>query len=247
MNETPTPARRALRICGNVVGILLIVVLLPVVTINLTLIIRGFVRPNEVPTFFGVAALLVESGSMQPEIMVDDLILTRRVDAEDLQEQDIIAFQLIGSTNVVTHRIVEVVVEDGELQFITAGDYTGVPDDMPVIPEQIVGLYFQRFANVGRAADFLQQPIGMVVFVAIPLALFLVYDLLRRHLYNKKKAQQDDGEKAELERLCALAAAVERGETSPAEQPAPPAPEPEPVTQMPPESDDDFNDDESES
>ena len=266
--EQLTPVRRVLRIAANTVGILLIIVLLPVMIINVTLIIRGLVRPDEVPTFLGIAPLIVESGSMQPDIMVNDLILTRRVDAASLEARqrteinedgeevtiqygDIIAFQIYGSEHVITHRIIEVLEEDGRLEFVTAGDYTGTPDADTVMPHQIVGRYFARFAGVGSVALFLQQPIGMVVFVAIPLVLFLVYDLLRRYIYNKKHKQQDDSEKDELERLRAMAAALEAGEVPevPAAASAEPksAPESSPArTNYPPVEGEDLDDFEDE-
>ena len=209
-------------IVGNVIGIALIAVLLPIMIANTTLIIKSYVKPNEVPSIFGVAPLIVQSGSMEPTILVDDLIFTKKVDPDTLEKGDIIAFQPVGEHSVVTHRIVDMYWDDEILQIVTQGDANNTTDAEPVLKPQVVGRYFLRLPGIGRIAMFLQQPLGMVVCVAVPLALFLLYDVLRRFLYNRKKKEEESSEKEELERLRALAASIEQGET-PAQPTAPEA------------------------
>ena len=212
---------------GNIIGIAVIAVLLPIMAVNITLIVKSYTKPNEVPAVFGVAPLIVMSGSMEPAIKVDDLIFVRKVDYKTLKARDVIAYQPVGKTSVVTHRITEVYEEQGATMFKTKGDFNNAEDVDPVHYNQVVGKYFRRLPGVGKVAMFLQQPVGMVVFVAVPLALFLLYDLLRRYFYNKKNKGVKDAEQEELERLRALAASLEA---------APPAaPEAEPVFVPPPD------------
>ncbi|MCL1952799.1 MAG: signal peptidase I [Oscillospiraceae bacterium] len=208
-------------IIASAAGIALIAVLLPVMLVNLTLIIKSYARPEEVPSVFGVSPLIVESGSMAPEILVDDLIFVKKVNADDLQADEIIAFQPLGEKVVVTHRIVELrTEEDGRTVFVTKGDANNVADSDPCEKYQVVGRYIGRLAGVGRIALFLKEPLGMILCVAVPLALFLLYDVLRRVIYNRGRKQEEDAEKAELERLRALAASLEAGEIpAPAAQP----------------------------
>jgi len=205
--------QRVLHIIGNCVGIALIAVLLPIMVANLIIIIRGATNPYEVPTLFGVAPLIVDSGSMYPEIEVNDLIFVRETNPATLQRNDIIAF-LTDDGLLITHRIVGIINDETGLQFITQGDYTGTPDRTPVRADQVVGIYNgARLAGVGAIAAFLSRPVGMLVFVAVPLLLILLYDLLRRYLYKKKMAPEVEAEKEELERLRAL---VAQQESSPA-------------------------------
>ena len=200
-------------IVGSVVGILLIVVLLPVFVCNMTLIIKSFIRPEKVPTVFGVAPLIVESGSMKDAILVNDLIFVKEVDPGALKERDIIAFQpLEKGKKVVTHRIIAITEEDGRKQFTTKGDNNNTADIDPVETFQVVGRYFARVARVGKVAEFLQTPLGMITCVGVPLVAFVLYDVLRRMQYNRKKEEEDSSDKEELERLRALAASIEMGE-----------------------------------
>lgn len=212
---------RALHVVANIFGVLLIMILLPVVCINLTLIIKSYTRQDQVPTVFGVAPLIVQSGSMEPFIMVDDLIFTKEIDPSEIKNQDVIAFQPMGETTVVTHRVIGIDQdEDGKRLFITKGDYNNAADEERVQQRQVVGVYFYRLEGAGKVAMFLQQPVGMVLFVAIPLALFLLYDQLRRFFFRRKNKASEEAEKEELERLRALAASIEASE-----EPLPEAPE----------------------
>lgn len=200
-------SRVVLHWIGNVVGILLIAILLPIVIINMTLIIKSYTKPDQVPTFAGVAPLIVQSGSMMPAIQVNDLIFTSEVDADDLKERDVIAFLPENSTTVVTHRIVRIETdENGNRLLITKGDFNNSEDADPVRAHQLVGRYFGRIGGAGKVATFLQQPLGMIIFVAVPLVLFLLYDLIRRLLYSRKKKGDEQAVNEELERLRALAA-----------------------------------------
>ncbi|MCL2445522.1 MAG: signal peptidase I [Oscillospiraceae bacterium] len=202
--------RRVLHIIGNCVGIALIAVLLPIMIANLIIIVRGATNPDEVPTLFGVAPLIVDSGSMYPEIHVNDLIFVRTTDPGTLQRDNIIAF-LNDENLLITHRIVGIINDEEGLRFITQGDYTGTPDRHPVTADQVVGVYNgTRLAGVGALAAFLSRPIGMLIFVAVPIALFVLYDLLRRYLHKKKMAPEIEAEKEELERLRALVAQQEQ-------------------------------------
>jgi len=209
--ESETEKQGLPHVIGNIIGIVFIAVLLPIMCVNMTLIIKSYVYPDRVPAVFGVSPLIVQSGSMSPAIQVDDLIFVREVDHAKLKVDDVVAFQPAGVVTVVTHRITEVYDEQGALMFRTKGDWNNTGDVDPIHHNQVVGQYFYRIPKLGRLAMFLQQPVGMVIFVVVPLALFLLYDLLRRFLYNRKHKDENDADKEELERLRALAASLEQG------------------------------------
>lgn len=206
-----TGRQRTAHYIANIIGIVIIALLLPIMAVNLTLIIKSYVHPEKVPTVFGVAPLIVMSGSMHPTIMVDDLIFTKETDVNTLKVGDVIAFQPAGAATVVTHRITKVDIKDGWLLFNTKGDFNNTEDIDPVYAQQVVGRYTLRLPGVGKLAEFLQTTMGMITFVAIPLVLFILYDMLRRYFYNKKHKHDVDADKEELERLRALAAGLEQG------------------------------------
>lgn len=232
------PKRGIMHVIGNIIGILIIVVLLPIMVVNITLIVKSYTQPEKVPTFMGVAPLIVLSGSMEPTIQIDDLIFTKEIKAEDIKVNDVICFKPFDAENVVTHRVTAISQDKGITYYTTKGDANNVEDTDKVQGIQVVGKYFARIGGAGKVATFLQSPIGMVIFVAIPLALFLLYDLLRRIIYNKSKKKEVNAEKEELERLRALAAGLEAAPVAPVtESVAEPATEaaPAPAAEAAPE------------
>lgn len=209
----------------TVIGILLCVVLIPIFIINITLTIKGAANPDEVPTVFGVTPLIVVSGSMEPVILTGDLVFIKKTDVDALAIDDIIAYKEIkndqGDFEVVTHRIIRFeTLESGEVVLKMKGDYNLGEDTGFVQKENVVGIYNGgRVAKVGNFMLKMQEPIGMALFIGVPVVLFIGLDVLRRYLYSRKHAGNEQGDtaavlatkdqeleavKAELERLKAL-------------------------------------------
>ena len=67
------------------------------------------------------------------------------------------------------------------------------------------GLYKGRVPGLGDFAMFLQKPLGMAVFIGIPVCAFIIYDIIRRQRSSGRKDKETEALKAELERLRAAA------------------------------------------
>ena len=165
----------------------LIVVLLPLLIINLTLIIKGSLNPDMPPDLFGTAPLAVTT----------DAMVTFR--SEEL---------------FVTYRITEVVRgEDGSVHsFRVIGDQDakeGVNVPLTVSPENVIGVVTGSVAGLGGFAMFLQTPVGVLVFVGIPVVAYLIYDISRIALSNKRaKAAQGEKLREKDEEIARLKAMV---------------------------------------
>ncbi|MGI6685018.1 MAG: signal peptidase I [Bacillota bacterium] len=186
------------------IGYAVCVFLAMIFIINVTMIVKSYIYPDKVPDFMGYKPFIVLSGSMEPEILAGDLIVTKEIIPENLQVGDVISFR-VEEDIVVSHRVTEIQNEGG-LSFLTKGDANTGMDATEVLPESIEGLYIWRGAGLGRFALFLQTPIGMLIFVVTPLCLFIIYDIVSRNRRSKKKSDRE----AELEaELAALKAAKE--------------------------------------
>ena len=173
---------------------------------NLTIIIKGSVNPSKPPSILGTTPMVVLSGSMsgsaEDHIEVGDLIFIGKAEAKELSVGDVIAFQEENSQTVVTHRIIEVKsAEDGTPFFITKGDANNTEDENPVTADRLIGIYKFRIAGVGNFALFLQTPLGMLIFIGVPLLAFIIYDILRRQHYSNKEKENAELLRKELERL----------------------------------------------
>lgn len=184
------------------IGIIICIFLTLIIIVNVTMIVKSYIYPNKVPDFIGYKPLIVLSGSMEPTILTGDLILVKEADAEDIAQNDIIAFRNDANTEtVVTHRVTEVLTENSEVSFLTKGDANTGDDASQVKAEELEGKYLGRVGGLGRFAIFLQTPIGMLIFVVTPLCLFILYDMVVRKRCSNKKATREAELEAELEVL----------------------------------------------
>lgn len=183
--------RKKSDLAAVIIMIVLAVILIPVLAVNLTLIIKGSIDPDNPPSVFGVAPLAVTSGSMEgdePDSFGEgSLIFVRLLSDEEkqtLEEGDIVTFRASGS--YVTHRIVSLNF-DGEAltSVVTRGDANDATDG--AIPlENIVGICTASAAGLGGFTMFLQTPGGILVFVGVPVLLFIIYDVTRIILHNRR-------------------------------------------------------------
>lgn len=191
------------------IGTVLCVILLPILFMNITLIARSYLNADEVPSIGGNTPLIVLTDSMLPEISSGDLIITKHIDAEDVQVGDVIAFFDPASkgSSVVTHRVIEIVDDKGTTKWRTRGDNNNTEDRTLVPFENLVGIYRgTRIAGAGNVAMFLQTVPGLIVCVVCPLLLLVGYDVIRRRKYEKAQQADTDALLAELEALRAMQA-----------------------------------------
>ena len=206
----------------TITGILLCVVFSLMLICNITIIIKGSVSPERPPSVLGVTPLVVLSGSMSGDapdhIEIGDLIFVTGVDVSKLEEGNVITF--MEGKSVVTHRIIGITTgEDGKLLFTTKGDFNNGADDEPVHEDDVIGIYRGRIPKVGDLAMFMQSPLGMVVFIGVPLLAFLAYDMVRRQKFAVADKEKTAELEAELARLRAMAAEKENKQE---DQPADP-------------------------
>lgn len=197
----------------------LIVVLLPLLIINLTLIIKGSLNPDMPPDIFGTAPLAVTTDAMAGEeegCFSDGALIFVKLleegEKETLKEGDVITFR--SEELFVTYRITEVVRgEDGSVHsFRAIGDKDakeGVNVPLTVSPENVIGVVTGSVAGLGGFAMFLQTPVGVLVFVGIPVVAYLIYDISRIALSNKRaKAAQGEKLREKDEEIARLKAMV---------------------------------------
>ena len=184
----------------TVAGAVLCAVFSFLLVCNVTIIVKGTLHPETPPTVLGVAPMVVLSGSMsgtaEDHIEVGDLIFTTKPDTEALQVGDVVAF--MDGSIVVTHRIVSISADRTE--FVTKGDANNTEDE-PISADQIIGQYSGRIPKVGDFALFLQKPLGMVIFIGVPVCAFVVWDILRRRRETRAGDEEKEQLRRELERL----------------------------------------------
>lgn len=186
----------------KILNVLVLSILMVILFVNSVILLSSIIKPEEVPSFFGWKPFITLSGSMESEIYAGDLAVVKEIATDELKKGDVIAFR--QDDIVITHRIDDIVMNEGERKFVTKGDNNNTTDVLPVSAEMIEGKYMFKISKLGNVAMFIQTPTGMVTVLAIPVLLLVLIQInknkqdkeqLNKKVKNEKKMQ------AEIERL----------------------------------------------
>ena len=198
----------------TVIGTVLCIILTPILIINCILIVKSFTS-EEVPNVAGTLPLIVLTDSMYPLIESGDLIICHTAEPEEIQVGDVIAyFDPAGNgSTIVTHRVLEITEQAGQIAWRTKGDNNNVEDRLLVTGDKLVAVYQDtRIPGFGNVALFMQTTPGLIVCVVCPILLLVGYDMIRRRMYEKSNKKDTDALLQELEELRRMKAEKEQQE-----------------------------------
>lgn len=156
--------------------ILFLVIVLPFLIFNLTLIIKSKLYPDKIADFMGYKPFIVMSGSMETTINIGDLVIVKKVNSSNIHTGDIIAFK--NGNIVISHRVKEIINDSGTYKFKTKGDNNNVADDFIVNSDAIEGIFVNKIPGLGSILLFLGKPIGLLmvilVIIIVSTALYFV-------------------------------------------------------------------------
>jgi signal peptidase I len=156
--------------------VLFLVIVLPFLIFNLTLIIKSKLYPDKIADFMGYKPFIVMSGSMETTINIGDLVIVKKVNSSNIHTGDIIAFK--NGNIVISHRVKEIINDSGTYKFKTKGDNNNVADDFIVNSDAIEGIFVNKIPGLGSILLFLGKPIGLLmvilVIIIVSTALYFV-------------------------------------------------------------------------
>ncbi|MFC1987566.1 signal peptidase I [Chloroflexota bacterium] len=132
---------------------------------------------------------VVLSGSMEPQLKVGGLVVTRPIEPEAIAVGDIIIYRPIAAgENLISHRVVDV-QRNSPLSFQTKGDANDDPDPFLVPAQNVVGKIGWHIPFLGYATQFLKTPPGFLLALVIPGLAIIVTDVrnIRQVLIKEKK------------------------------------------------------------
>lgn len=147
---------------------------------------------------FQLNSFVVVSGSMMPTLDVNDLIFTIKEEKDKLQQGSIISFY--QNDHIITHRINNVIEQDGQTYYETKGDNNNDIDDELVQYDDVVGRYLFKIPKLGYLIKNLQTQIGIVVVIV----LLLIREMFARNKENKeyirhqKRLEMEEREKSDI-------------------------------------------------
>lgn len=178
------------------ISILVYIIIIPLLIYNISLIFQAILKPNETPNFFGIKTYVIVSGSMQPKLNIGDIVVVKNVKENELRVGDIISFR--EEQSVITHRIIELVEENGKIKYKTKGDNNNTEDKRMVSIDEIEGKVIASIAYIGKIALLLQGKIALMIIIIIFYGYFIRSEKMKSKK-DTRRLKRLEYEKGKLE------------------------------------------------
>lgn len=189
---TQTMIKKINKLFFYIVNILSVIIIASAVIILLTVVLT---KSGEAPNVFGYSAFRVLTGSMEPAIETDSLILVRRIAPSEVKKDDIISFYSKDPSHggaVNTHRVISV-EQDGELWYYTTkGDANQIADKYIVTSNELIGKVIFTSHPLGIFVRLLANPLIFIPVILIPLFVILLSNLIRTVRLAQKMAKEEE-------------------------------------------------------
>lgn len=134
----------------------------------------SFIQGSE-PSILGRKLIIVTSGSMEPVFDTGSLILVNTRANNAFSEGDIVMYRSPENPNTnVTHRIIEVIEENGAISYRTKGDNNTYEDPLLIGDQHIIGAYTNfTIPRLGYFFSFIRSRNGIIT-LAMLFGFYLV-------------------------------------------------------------------------
>ena len=154
-----------------------------------------------VPSLFGYNLFVIVSPSMEPEICVGDIIISKEYDGELLYEGQVITY--LGKEGdvkdkIVTHKVVNVL--NGGETVITRG-VANSSNDPAIGKDDIISVMVYKTFLIGKIYSLLSTTWGFLLLVLIPMMTLIVSEIVSLVMDIRREGETDsDGEGIEKEK-----------------------------------------------
>ena len=160
--------------------------------------------PTKTVDILGFKSYVIVSPSMEPDIMVNDLIVIRKTKEEDLDVRDVITFFVyipeLGRENAVTHYIGDIVEVNGETVYKTQGANKELNDfdewknkdneSIEITYDDIEGRVALVIPKFGHAVNLIKDPISLGLFIVNGFIIYLLIKVFK----SKEKEHEIDSD-----------------------------------------------------
>ena len=177
----------------KIFNVVILLIIVPILIYNITIIIKYIQNPKETPDFLGFKTYEIVSRSMEDTINKNDIIVVKKADKNEIDENDIISFD--NGNEIITHRIVDIENINGQTLYTTKGDNNRFADDEKISFEQIEGKYVFKLSKLGYLMNFLKNRYFLIILFIILIFCFI-------HIINVKKRIKNREEKRMMNKYC---------------------------------------------
>lgn len=161
----------------------------------ITYIFLEVFMPEKTTDVLGFKSYIIVTSSMEPDIMVNDVIIIHKVKEENLSVGDAITFNVyipeLGAKSEVTHYIGEIIRSDTEVAIYKTqgatkpvGDYDNWKDEhnevVDITYEDIEGEVILVVPYLGHVVNILRDPISLVLLVTNVVIIYLLVRVIKK-------------------------------------------------------------------
>lgn len=128
------------------------------------------------PTIFGYSIMRVSSGSMEPELMVGDVILDKMVKNTDtIEVGDVITFQGSGVYDgmLITHKVIKAPYNDNGVMMLQTRGIANDMDDEPIRRDSVIGIMVCKIPYLDTLYNVFLSPWGLIILLVLIILVFI--------------------------------------------------------------------------
>lgn len=175
-----------------------------IITLSVLILVSVFfTKSGQVPNIGGYSFFRVLSGSMEPELETDCLVVVKKTDPSFIKEGDIISFysNATGIYGVVnTHRVVSITKENDTLYFETKGDANAVSDKELVNEDNVIGVVVSKSVFFGKLVNIITNPLVFFPLIVVPLIILIIVNLVTS-IKSTRQIMKEEEEQAVKEAI----------------------------------------------
>lgn len=175
--------KKIVKIITNTILVILFIILAVIIFVKAKTLLNG----NNYFELFGYSVFEVATGSMEPAISKNDIIITKKSSSYEIN--DVITFA--KDKNYITHRI----LSKNNDTYITKGDANNTADN-PVTNDVIIGKVIKVYPNLGIWKEVFTNP-KILVIIFVTLVIFDIafsYEPKTNKKINIKKLNKEEPE-----------------------------------------------------
>lgn len=160
-----------------------------------------FIKHENDVNILGFRQYIVATASMEPEYKIGDLVFIKETSKEAIKVGDVINYISQNGTDTITHRVTEIIEEDGKTFYKTKGDNNNSDDSELVDYEQVQGILVFKISKLGTLITKIMTNTG-IVFLLVIIIVSYIRDKNKeeeriarenlRKIYNIPKYEEND-------------------------------------------------------
>ena len=148
---------------------------------------QKFFQKDKNASIFGFKQYMVLTGSMEPNYNKGDLIIVKEVKRNEINVGDVITFSNGNGAETTTHRIINIINDDGKVQYETKGDNNDSPDSELVSYNQVQGKIIFKISKIGMIITQLTTGTGIAI-----IFLIVVLSYIHTNRKEEKRIARED-------------------------------------------------------